>query len=584
MRKKRMLVCLAMMMLGIGILVARLAQIQLIETKSFSRHNIDLLEESTKRRMQEIVIDNGRGNFLDRSGKPMSYETVPVLILFPFLGKNEWPADKVSKVTGIQEEKLHNAIKNAKMPAVVGGKKPIVLTEDQMDEVNRLNIPGVIAAKRKYLASPRYAEQLLGLTSMNPKSLKEKYRKEDFPSGTLIGISGLQRSFDEFLIGEGKTRLVYHVDGRGEPLFGIDVKYAEPANPFYPANVATTIDLELQKMAEKLVDDHEIKKGGVVLLDIKTNNILAMVSRPKVNRNSPYADEGNNNMMLKQHIPGSVFKTVVAAAALDQGGLDGRVFNCSKKLNGNQDTKYDHGMLDFNKSFARSCNRTFAEVAKELQKKDPHVLETYAEKLSLTGSVGWRGTLFHENLFLQLPEEERGRVFLSDEARKDSNYSRLTGIGQHEVRVTPLAVANMLSTIARGGEKQMVRAVSAIKYKNGNKLADFPAKKLSGESITPMTADKLQYLLRQVVVDEKGTGKWFRDLPMSVAGKSGTAETGIFKGDKQLHHKWFAGYFPYEEPRYALVAVSLDTLEDEGGVNMLFSDIVKGIALKNEKD
>ncbi|MFL6556715.1 MAG: penicillin-binding transpeptidase domain-containing protein, partial [Bacillus sp. (in: firmicutes)] len=92
---------------------------------------------------------------------------------------------------------------------------------------------------------------------------------------------------------------------------------------------------------------------------------------------------------------------------------------------------------------------------------------------------------------------------------------------------------------------------------------------------SPYTAMKLQRLLREVVLNPNGTGKWFKDLPYEVAGKSGTAETGKYKSGQQLHNKWFAGYFPYENPKYVLVAVNLDVLDLEGGVNLLFADMVK---------
>lgn len=68
----------------------------------------------------------------------------------------------------------------------------------------------------------------------------------------------------------------------------------------------------------------------------------------------------------------------------------------------------------------------------------------------------------------------------------------------------------------------------------------------------------------------------FRNLPYEMAGKSGTGETGKFLEDgEQLHNKWFAGYFPFQQPKYVLVAVNLDVRSNEGGVNQLFSDMVK---------
>ena len=580
--RKRAIGWLIISITGLLLLLARLMQIQLIETETFSKHNVNLLEESVKQRTQELVIDNGRGNFLDRNGDMLTYKKVSVLVLFPFLKKMDWDTDRVSDISGIPVEVLKKAVEGAKKPFAFGDPEPLELTTSQKDRINSLKIPGVFAIEKKFERSEIPAEQLIGLTGENATELKKRYPDKELTEKTLIGVSGLEESFDEFLLPEGKSKLIYHVDGGGAPLFGINVKYVDPANPFYPVNVRTTLDKTLQQKAEVLVDQYQIKKGGLVLLNIEDNSILSLVSRPTINKNDPYNGAGMTNMMLKQQIMGSVFKTVVAAAAIDHN-LDNpqRLFDCSKKINGKPELRYNYGMLDFTNSFARSCNRTFGEVAKELQKINPHLLEDYAEKLSLTSSVGWHGDIFHTNDFKQLADEDSGRVFLSDDARKDANIAAMSGIGQHEVRATPLAVANMMATIARGGEKEMVRAVSKIEYKNGTTMADFPKQNLKGENISPYTAMKLQRLLREVVVNPNGTGRWLKDLPYEVAGKSGTAETGKYQAGMQLHNKWFAGYFPYENPKYVLVAVNLDVLDSEGGVNLLFAEMVKMLYQKD---
>ncbi|MBS4215559.1 peptidoglycan D,D-transpeptidase FtsI family protein [Neobacillus rhizophilus] len=567
-----LIICIVCFMLLMG----RLMQIQLFETETFSKHNVNLLEDSVQQRTQELVIDNGRGNFLDRNGTMLTHKKVSVLVLFPFLKKLDWDIKKVSDISGISEFALKNAVDSAKKPFAYGDPAPIELTPSQMERINALNIPGVFAIEKKFERANVPAEQLLGLTGENAAELKKRYPNKELSEKTLIGVSGLEESFDEFLLPEGKSKLVYHVDGGGAPLFGINVKYVDPANPFYPVNVRTTIDKTMQQKAEDLVDKYQIKKGGLVLLNIEDNSVLAMVSRPEVNKKDPYNGTGIANRMLKQQIMGSVFKTVVAAAAIDHNLDDpNRLFDCSKKINGKPELKYDYGMLNFTDSFARSCNRTFGELAKELQKIDPNLLEQYAEKLSLTGSVGWQGDVYHTSDFKQFDNEDKGRVFLSDEARKDPNFAAMSGIGQNEVRATPLAVANMMASIARGGKKESVRTVSKIEYKNGTTMVNFPEQPLKGDSISPYTAMKLQKLLREVVLNPNGTGRWFKELPYEVAGKSGTAETGKYEDGKQLHNKWFAGYFPYQNPKYALVTVNLDVTENEGGVNLLFADMVK---------
>ncbi|AZU63434.1 peptidoglycan D,D-transpeptidase FtsI family protein [Neobacillus mesonae] len=558
------------------LLLVRLMQIQLFKTEAFSKHNVNLLEESVKQRTQELVIDNGRGNFLDRNGEPLTHKKATVLVLFPFLKKTDWDVEKVADITGISQEALEASVESAKKPFAYGKPDPVELTSFQMNQINALKIPGVFAVEKKFERTEVPAEQLLGLTGENAKELKKRYPDKELSEKTLIGVSGLEESFDEFLLPEGKSKLVYHVDGGGAPLFGINVKYVDPANPFYPVNIRTTIDKTVQQKAEELVDHYQIKKGGLVLLDIEDNSVLALVSRPVMNKKDPYNGAGIVNQMLKQQIMGSVFKTVTAAAAIENN-LDNPnvLFNCSQKINGKPERKYDYGMLNFTDSFARSCNRTFGELAKDLQKTDSNMLEQFASKLSLTGSVGWQGDIYHTSDFKQLPDEDKGRVFVSDEARKDANFAAMSGIGQHEVRGTPLSVANMMATIARGGQKEMVRTVSKIEYKNGTTMVDFPKKDLKGDTISPYTAMKLQKLLREVVVNPNGTGRWFKNLPYEAAGKSGTAETGKFADGKQLHNKWFAGYFPYNQPKYALVTVNLDVPDNEGGVNLLFADMVK---------
>ena len=140
---------------------------------------------------------------------------------------------------------------------------------------------------------------------------------------------------------------------------------------------------------------------------------------------------------------------------------------------------------------------------------------------------------------------------------------------------TPLAVANMMATIARGGKKEMVRVASEIEYKNGTTLLLLRRRNLKGETISPYTASRLQKLLREVVTNNEGTGRWFQDLPYEVAGKVGNGETGKYLNGEQLHNKWFAGYFPFHNPKYALVAVNLDVRANEGGVNPLYADMVK---------
>jgi penicillin-binding protein 4B len=555
-------------------------QLQLFQTESFTKHKINLIEESVEQRTQQLIIDEGRGEFLDRNGDPLSFEEKNVLILFPFLKSMKWPVKKVADILQVPTNTIKTKIEKAKAPFVFGGNKPFQLSEEEMKAINELEIQGLFALKRKFPKQEMLADQLIGITGENEKIFHKRYPDKVKGSHQKIGVSGLQETFDEWLIAEEQAKLIYHVDARGGPLFGVDVKYSAPSNPFYPLNVKTTIDSKLQQELETVADTYNIEKGGLLLLDIEESQIVANVSRPKINIKDPYGGTGATNYMFKSLIPGSVFKTVVAAAAIDEEIVDETtVFPCSEDIYGNPAEK-QYGSINIKTSFAVSCNRTFAELAKSLTEKNPDLIEQYAERLGLIGDISWQGDIYHYSNFEQLQLAE-SRIFISEEEKKDMNFVSQTGIGQREVRVTPLGVANMMATIARGGQKYEVSAVSAVEYENGNPMFSFPKEKGKGETISPYTAMKLQQYLRGVVTDEKGTAQYLQVAAYPVAGKTGTAETGKYAGEEvpgnQLYNKWFAGYFPFDEPKYALVAVNLDVKINEGGIYPIFKDAVDAV-------
>lgn len=582
MRKKRISWVGIGIMVILGVLVGRLVQIQLIDTESFSSHEINLIEASVKQRSQVLTLDDGRGKFYDRNGKALAHEEVPTLVLFPFLKSMSWPSGKISAIIGVSEQKLLSEIESAKEPFPLKGNDgmPLKLTAEQTKSVNALKIPGVFAVREKFYTKDTPAAQLIGST-IKYSSLKEKrYPDREISNDTRVGYNGLQNTFDEFLLSDGESQLVFHVDAKSGPLFGVDVKYVEPANPLYPVKVITTIDKSIQEVAERIVDAHGIKKGGIVLLNIETSEVLAMVSRPAFSKLEP-SGEGSVNYMLRQQTPGSVFKTVTAAAAIDYGlEAQPRTFDCNQGIDQDRPAQRKLGQLTFKDSFAQSCNKTIAEVGQEMANAHPDYLEQYAEKLGVIGLSGWNGEVYHSPV-TQLFNEEAGQIWNqnnADQQKKDMKMVAKSAIGQQDVQVSPLAIANMMATIARGGEKRMVKVVNKVEFSNGASVFQFPDKTIGGESLAPYTTMKMQELLRTVVSSEQGTGHSLASLPYEVAGKTGTAQTNV---EAKKLNKWFAGYFPYKNPRYALVTVNLDTNENTGNVVPLFADIVKALYTKN---
>ncbi|SFD63401.1 Cell division protein FtsI/penicillin-binding protein 2 [Bacillus sp. OV194] len=571
---KRIVISGSLFLLGLFLLAGRLIQIQLVSTESFSKHKVNLIDESVRQRTHSFTINEGRGLLLDRNGEMISAELKPAVILFPFLQGEAKAIDKVADVLGKSPSVIRRAVEGHEEPFVIADEKDDITTET-MERINKLKLPGVYA---HYIARNKHSEfasSLLGVTGQAPEVIKKNY-KDKLDKGMIsvnakIGKTGFQQAFDPFLISEGETKLIYHVDRSGSPLFGLDVKYLAPSNPFYPVSVKTTVDSKLQAILERAVDVSGIKNGGAVLLDVSSNELLGMVSRP-------YKTGLSKNQMLTRHAPGSVFKIVTAAAAIEHKDLQKeRTFDCDLGIDGKK-AKHPLGNLDFNSSFSQSCNRTFGLLANDMMKKDHRMLDDYAKKLGLTGRSGWNGQVYHYQDFKQFPEEEHATIWADRYDKNQPLAISQTAIGQKDVQVTPLSVANMIAGIARGGKVEEVKGATKILYKNGNTLLTFQDHKKKAK-IQPYTAQKLQMLLSGVVTDPKGTGRALQGLPYAVAGKSGTAE----KGKANTSNKWFAGYFPADHPKYALVVIDLDYTGARTTVISAYADIVKKI-YNNDKE
>ncbi|MED1739930.1 penicillin-binding protein 2 [Bacillus swezeyi] len=556
-------------------LLIRLAEIQLFFTESFSKRNVNLIQESVKQRTEEVQISDGRGSFLDRNGEHLSVSQKPAIVLFPFLIKQPWPIEEASDILNMSEAELNEKLEKAKKPVILTKNEEKTFSKTALEKINQLKYPGIYGVYIEETEKNRLASHTIGMTNQDPDLLRSKYpHKDGLSISTKIGTFGMERTFDEFLLPEQDTKLLYHVDGLGNPLFGMDVKYTADANPFYPLQIKTTIDKQVQQSLEDVLNEHKLQKGGAVLLDIENSSVLAIASKPDLNMAS---QKTRQNYMMTPMYPGSVFKTVIAAAAIENG-LDhpSKTFNCNLNLYG--EPGEDKGKLNLADSFAESCNYTFTNLAGQLVEKNSSIIEDTAQKLGLTERVGWEGKLYHQDHFRQFYHEVTGSIWGDERDKKIKKAVAQTAIGQKNVKLTPLEIANMMATIARGGEKKQVKVADQIEYKNGTMMTTFKDQKLSGEMIDSFTAQKLQKLLRKVVTSDKGTGRRFSDLPFDVAGKSGTAQTGRQSKDKKtLYHKWFAGYFPADKPKYALAVVHMDTPDGKAATNAAFYDIVKKV-------
>lgn len=563
-KRRHFLVLLGMTIVWVG-LIARLWWIQLGAPHRFTKRGIDLVKNAVKQRQQSILLHSGRGDIRDRNGYAFTGEEHRALILFPLARGSLEGTDglaRVAEVVSQPKERLADIMEKAKAPLFLRKEdgRMVVLSERQAEQINALAIPGIVAlAVTERYRQEEVAKHAIGFINQNPELVESLY-PDEWKSGKMnadstIGASGLERSFDRFLQGVEPSVLSYYVDGQGKPLRGLDIRYSKQDNEYYPLSLTTTLDVSIQRSMERIADEVGLKQGSIVVLDAQTGDVRSIVSRPKYDQTKvDVTTDYWKNRAVKQLPPGSIFKTVVAAAALAEGivsptdrftctGEYGKYhFSCWKKDG--------HGSVTMEEAYAQSCNIAFAQIANRVGGEK---LEEYARRLGLSEQVGHvTSHLFKLDGFRQVDGEERGAIYAQGVSRQDEGVLIQTAIGQRDVRVTPLQAANLIVSILRGGQPTQVRLVHEINYRNGQAFYQFPLQTLPVQGIDYVTASKLRKLMRKVVTD--GTGQALSSAPWEVAGKTGTAQTG---GENQsLNHLWFIGYAPFDQPRYAICVVA----------------------------
>jgi cell division protein FtsI/penicillin-binding protein 2 len=588
---KRLIHMLILLFLLLLLLASRLAYIQLIGTETFSKHNVNLIKNAIHQRQQQIVLHTGRGEITDRNGSALTGHSTHVLVLFPLLKTQPIEEEKiqeVARIVGVYSENLLYQIKELKDPTILTSLSGIVqLSEEEANEINELKIQGVLGLpyELRYDLDKLVGQHFIGYIGQNPEYIRNHYFDE-LKEGTLredsvIGISGIEKTFQPFLQGVGPISLSYYVDAKGNPLQGMDIKYSEQGNPFYPLIIQTTLDKDLQTKLEQVMDAHLVKEGTAVILDTETSEVLAMVNRPNFS-NQLATINAWENKALKRFSPGSVFKIVIAAAAMEEEKVKlGEKFRCDGELEGTNFhcwLKEGHGDITFEEGFAQSCNIVFGKLAQEL---GPDLIEEYASKLGLLEQNGWQEDyVFHIENFKQLDQEENGQIFSTRRTNKEKSdplYLLQTGIGQLDVQVTPIAVANMMATITKGGNKHQVKGVRDILYQTGGSFYHFAKKRLDEPDISAYTAYQLQMLLAGVV--DHGTAKSIKNTNWEASGKTGTAQVVVdhITGNQPFkNHKWFAGIYPRQKPRYSIVVLTLNQPEDSRNMSLsIFADLVE---------
>lgn len=541
-------------------LILRLSMIQLNSIRTVSTVQPELVEGAKEQHTQEMVIDSGRGSILDRRGKPLTGPRDWRLIAFPFakghLTAHEEKLTELAEIIGVSHQWLMDHLLELKVPRAIDREdgEELRLDDSQVRKIDALNIPGIYAMESDDRLDPdRPARQLVGRIERNPLLIRKWYGEEwmrgEVDAYSQVGVTGLEAAFDSFLRGNGEHVLTYMVDGKGRPLNGLDVQRKETrgGSDKTPHSIVTTLDRDVQEMVERILEEEGVRDGAVVVQEISSGDILAMASRPL-----PGTGEGENpwdNRAIMETVPGSIFKTVVAVAALDTGKVKpDEIFVCNGELGrfGLTDAGgKGHGRQTFAEAYANSCNIVFAQVAERL---GGETIEAYAKKLGLGREILWSGQLSGKQ-FQHLHGEHTGLIFAKGTSKKDKGAVVQTAIGQRDVRITPVQAANMVTSLFHGGRLPSPRLVREIRDDQGKTVIRFPVKGLSVDRpVQPGALGQVRSMMRRTVTE--GTAVRLKEAEWALAGKTGTAQLG-----NNGYNKWMVGFGPYEQPRYSVAVV-----------------------------
>ena len=429
--------------------------------------------------------------------------------------------------------------------------------------------------------------------SQNP----DRYEKDDY-----IGKTGIELLFEDYLKGENGTKQIdMTVDGTstGEYI----TKEAVGG-----ANIVLTLDSNLQNITEKALKSNieKIKAGGfgkkydaqggsVVVINVKTGEVLAMVSYPDYEPSqflngisqTKYNEYTNNSALLNRAIqgtyaPGSIFKMVTATAGLQEGVIstNERIYDSGIYPHGSNNPHcwiYDsyhvgHGSLNVSQALEKSCNYFFYETGYRLGLDK---LSSYANYFGLGRRTG-----------IELPYESAGtlaslktaqeRNETSEKVIEDTTLS--ASIGQSYNDFTPIQVAKYISMIANKGKVVNPTLIKNIVSSDGKQISTSELNEYMNQKLGIETkdVDSLQFSEENIravlngmrgVTDDTGTAaEIFEGFSIPVGGKTGSAEAGNYV------NAWFVGFAPFDDPEIAVVG-----MVENGGHGYYVAEVVRDI-------
>jgi penicillin-binding protein 2 len=563
-----------------ALLAGRLFQLQLIEGELLS-------ERSQRNSVRTLRTPAPRGEIVDREGRVLATTRAAFgLDVVPEdLRGSERVFAALGQLLGADPRALASAVGR---PGRSARFRPVRLADD-LDpdqlarvEVHRYALPGVVTdvSPRRHYLEGRLAAHLLGTLGEIHADQLERGEFAGYRMGDVIGQTGAEALYEGRLRGRaGGRNVVVDVAGR-------EVDVLEEVKPEAGHRLVLALDLDLQREAEQAMSEplpgapagEPPRMGAVVALDVRSGDVLALVSHPAYDPNlfaggidaaswkaltSDAWDPLRDRTVLAQYPPGSTFKPIVAAAALADGVIDryttvfcpgsywfgGRAYRCWKKEG--------HGAVDVHRALRSSCDVFFYTVGVKLGIER---LAAFASSLGLGRPTG-----------IGLPHEAPGTV--PSPAWKRRRYGQpwypgetvSVSIGQGYDLVTPVQLALAYAAIANGGSVVRPRLALRIESRDGRVLEEIPAEVRSRVEIPSPVVAALHGGLEAVVSEPGGTGGRARVPGVRVAGKTGTSQVvGLHHTEglrefaipiRYRDHAWFAAFAPVEAPEVAVAVL-----------------------------
>ncbi len=409
------------------------------------------------------------------------------------------------------------------------------------------------------------------------------------------GRDGLEQTFNTMLTGQhGEYKITFDKDGRKT-----SEKIVTPPIPGY--TVVTTLDLRLQELAEKALEA-KAKRGAIVIMEPNTGDILAMASWPTYNPNSfipsistekfkQLQDDPNIPLLPRafrsSYPPGSVFKVPVGIAALESGAVSpDDTFQCVPALQVGNVTfrnwkKVDRGELNFVQAFTESCDTWFYQAGIKMG-ADPII--DWAKKMGFGAKAG-----------IPLRGEVEGRI-PTDEYMKGAHGRKILNgdianmsIGQGDIEVTPLQMAQAMAIVGNGGTFLQARLVQQVQTLSNEIVTAYQVREKRTIDASARTIAQLHEAMMDVVSAPTGTAHQAGVDNVAVAGKTGTAQWG--PKTKERTAAWFTGFVPAVQPQYAFAAL----YEGDVGANVhggsnaapmigkIFREVYKGVGSNGKR-